>query len=368
MVSGLLAVLALVHGQATASDSHRLHLEKFASGLEIPWDMEFAPDGRAFATERPGRIRVIENGELQAEPWATMDVANWRAAGMSGLAISPNFEADRSIFVMATFGSPTERFVNRIYRFRDQDGVASDAELIVGDIPSIDTHAGGALDFGPDGKLYVAIGDIENIELVQSLDSLAGKILRYNPDGSIPADNPFPDSPIWAFGLRNPQGFAWHPDSKIFYATEHGPSGYPAEGNRRDQDELNRIEKGGNYGWPVVSGMHQDERFIKPLVEWTPAIAPSGLSAVSHPESPWYGNLLVGALRGEQLSRVVLDDNGRISFEEALFEGELGRIRLVAEGPDGAIYFSTSNIDTPGEPRRQISRPGDDHIYRLTVR
>ncbi len=341
-----------------------------AENLVIPWDIDFAPDGRMFISERPGRIRVIVDGELRDEPWAELPVANWQAAGLSGLALSPDFGEDGFLYVMGTFRKGKNEYVNRIYRFKDQQNSGVDSTLIVGDLPSISTHSGGALDFGPDGKLYVAMGDNEDISMVQKLDNCIGKILRYNPDGTIPADNPFPGSPVYAFGLRNPQGFAWHSKNGEMFATEHGPSGFPAEGFRENQDELNLIVKGGNYGWPIVSGMHMDKRFIKPLIEWTPAIAPSGLCMINDENSPWYGNLLVGALKGKHLRRVVLsrkDSIAKIHSEEIWFEKELGRIRMVEEGPDGTLYFTTSNIDTPGEPKRKISKEGDDHLYRLRV-
>lgn len=355
---------------AVVNEDVSIKLETAAENLVIPWDIDFAPDGRIFVSERPGRIRVIVDGELREEPWAELPVANWQAAGLSGLALSPNFEDDGFLYVMGTFRNGENGYVNRIYRFRDYQNKGVDSTLIVGDLPSISTHSGGALDFGPDGKLYIAMGDNENILLVQELDNTTGKILRYNPDGSIPADNPFANSPVYAFGVRNPQGFAWHSKSGEMFATEHGPSGFAAEGYREHQDELNMIVKGGNYGWPIVSGMHKDERFIKPLTEWTPAIAPSGLCVVNNENSPWYGNLLVGALKGQQLRRVILNrKNGitAVSGEEILFENELGRIRMVEEGPDGTIYFTTSNIDTPGEPKRNLNREGDDHLYRLRV-
>jgi len=369
---GVIGILLLAACQPKPSqethDNTAVEIKPVAENLVIPWDMDFAPDGRIFITERPGSIRFIADGTLQKKPWAALPVANWQAAGLSGLALSPKFEQDGFIFVMGTFRNAENGLVNRIYRFKDQDHTGVDPTLLVDDLPSVSTHAGGALDFGPDGKLYVAMGDNENIAQVQDLEHPTGKILRYNPDGTIPEDNPFPGSAVYALGLRNPQGFAWDRQNGEMYATEHGPSGFAAEGYREHQDELNRITKGGNYGWPIVSGMHQDKRFIKPLIEWTPAIAPSGLCMVNHPKSPWRGNLLVGALRGRHLRRIVLertDVNVAVKEEELLFENELGRIRLVAEAPDGSIYFSTSNRDTPGEPKRGLATTGDDRIYRL---
>lgn len=368
----LIGGAAITAGAAPAEQP--LRVEVVASGLEIPWALGFAPDGRLFVTERPGRIRVIDEGGLREEPWATLPVANWGAAGLSGLAIDPAFSVNGHIYVVGTFRLPDDRFENRIYRFTDSNGSGVEQTLLVGNLPSVDTHAGGAFAFGPDGKLYLAVGDGERIEEVQDPGTTTGKVLRYDADGSIPADNPTPGSPVYALGVRNPQGFAWHPETSVLFATEHGPSGFATEGGREDEDELNVIQPGGNYGWPVVSGMHDDPRYLRPLVEWTPAIAPSGLAIVTNRDSRWYGQLFVGALRGQHLRRVAVtastasDTGWRVTDEEVIFDHDYGRIRAVAFGPDGFLYFTSSNRDTPGEPVRNLARPGDDRIYRLSVR
>ena len=342
-----------------------------ASGLEIPWAIDFAPDGRIFVTERPGRVRVIEDGTLQETPWATLPVANWRAAGLGGIAIDPDFEHNGFVYVVATMRVGNDGFENRIYRFIDRDGVGTGQTLILGGLQSIDTHAGGAFAFGPDGKLYLAMGDGERIEEVQDLASTTGKVLRLNADGSIPDDGPIAGSAVFALGVRNPQGFAWHPDTGELFATEHGPSGFPEEGGREDQDELNLISPGGNYGWPEASGLGDDGRFVAPLVEWTPAIAPSGLAVVTDEGSPCYGSFFVGALRGQQLRHVELELDAqkqwRVTADTPLFERQYGRLRAAKIGPDGYLYFTTSNRNTPGEPLRDLARDGDDTIYRVSL-
>ncbi|MCG8432703.1 MAG: PQQ-dependent sugar dehydrogenase [Gammaproteobacteria bacterium] len=344
-----------------------------ASNLEIPWALDFAPDGRIFVTERPGRVRVIKDGRLQETPWAALPVANWRAAGLSGIALDPDFARNGFVYVVGTFRTGEDKFENRIYRFTDRKGRGVKPVVVVDKLPSIDTHAGGAFAFGPDGKLYLAVGDGERSEEVQDMQSTTGKILRYNPDGSIPGDNPFPGSPVYALGVRNPQGFAWHPESGDLFATEHGPSGFPEENGREDQDELNVILPRGNYGWPDVSGFGDEEKFISPLVDWTPAIAPSGLAVDTNEDSPWHANFFVGALRGQHIRRVVVEraaDVGagwRITHETPLFEKQFGRIRAVKFGPDGDLYFTTSNRNTPGEPIRKLAREGDDKVYRIPL-
>lgn len=346
--------------------------EIVASGLEIPWAIDFAPDGRIFVTERPGRVRIIEDGKLSERPWATLRVANWRAAGLSGIAIDPEFRRNGFVYVVATMRVADDRFENRIYRFIDRAGVGTEPTLIIGQLQSIDTHAGGAFAFGPDKKLYLAMGDGERIEEVQDMGSMTGKVLRLNTDGSIPDDNPFPGSPIFALGLRNPQGFAWHPETGDLFATEHGPSGFPEEGGRRHQDEFNVILPGGNYGWPDVSGYSRDDRYISPLLEWTPAIAPAGLAIVTDKSSPCYSTLFAGALRGQQLRHIVLkqahgEERGwQVAIDRPLFDQKYGRIRAAKMGPDGYLYFTTSNRNTPGEPIRDLARENDDKILRVS--
>jgi aldose sugar dehydrogenase len=190
---------------------------------------------------------------------------------------------------------------------------------------------------------------------------LRGTILRIRPDGSIPADNPFPGSPVLAYGFRDVQGLAWAPANGRLWATEHGPTGLEAEGFRRDRDELNRVEPGGDHGWPRVSGRVVLEGTVTPVVEWTPSIAPSGLAFVTDRGSPWYGHAFVAALRGMHLRRIVLDHQAAVPVcQEILLLGEYGRLRSVREGPGGALLVTTSNRDRRGAPG-----PRDDLLLRV---
>jgi glucose/arabinose dehydrogenase len=343
--------------------------ELVAAGLEIPWAMDYAPDGRIFVTERPGRIRVIENGKLNPEAWAKLDVVHQGDAGLRGLALAPDFATTRHVFVAGTFRATDGSRITRVLRFTDRNGRGAEPAVIVDNLPCPDVHAGGALAFGPDAMLYLTLGDERRLEAVQDVKSSVGKILRYRPDGSIPADNPFPGSPVYALGMRNPQGLAWHPATGALFATEHGPTNFPGENGQRDQDELNIIRRGANYGWPLVAGLRKDSRFIKPLLEWTPAIAPAGMVVCNAKGSPWFGDLFVGSLRGQQLRRIKVEQTNagwRAVEEEPLFLNQFGRIRAVAMGRDGALYFATSNRDGDGKDLK-LAAANDDRLFRLNL-
>lgn len=338
--------------------------EVVASGLEVPWDLAFAPDGRIFVTERPGRIRVVERGVLRPEPWATLDVAVTGEAGLTSIALAPDFATSGHVYVLGTFRG-AGGLENRVVRLTERDGRGVEPRVIVGAMPAGRIHAGSALDFGPDGLLYVTVGDATEPALAQDPAALHGKLLRYRPDGTPAPGNPL-GGPVYALGLRNAQGLDWHPSGALF-ASEHGPSGLPWEDGRTGRDELDRIVPGGNYGWPEVAGRGAGERFQEPLAVWSPAIAPSGLAVYTGSDFPaWRGHAFLGGLRGRQLRRVGLVEAGgqwRVTGQEALFEDRLGRIRAVVMGPDGSLYFTTSNRDGRGDPA-----PDDDRILRLVPR
>ena len=323
--------------------------------------MAFAQDGRLFFTERPGRIRVIMDGALRPEPVADLTVASVGEGGLLGLALDPDFAKNGHLFVMYTYASAGGAR-NRISRLTFRDGLAGDEQILVSDIPGALNHDGGRMLFGPDGKLYVPTGDARDVALPQRLDSLAGKILRMNVDGSVPGDNPFPGSLVYSYGHRNPQGLAWQPDTGTLWSTEHGPSG---EFGLCCRDELNRIRAGANYGWPNVTGKASDSRYVDPVVHsgnrdtWAPA---SAAFYEGVPLAPWNGSLFYGALRGQHLGRVSLGGQSldEVIELERLYEGVYGRIRDVLAGPDGYLYFTTSNRDGRARPG-----PDDDRILRI---
>ncbi|HEY6401825.1 MAG TPA: PQQ-dependent sugar dehydrogenase [Blastocatellia bacterium] len=343
----------------------QFRIETVASNLEVPWAIAFAPDGRIFVTERPGRVRVIEQGELRPEPvTAIREVASAGESGLMDLTLHPQFASNHYLYLAYAYpyANPGNGQRVRVVRFREADGALVDPLVIIENIPAARFHAGTRTRFGPDGKLYITTGDATQRELAQRLDSLAGKTLRLNDDGGVPPDNPFAGQPnarpeIWSYGHRNSQGIAWQPGAGAQFQTEHGPSGFDGP---RGGDEVNIVERGGNYGWPVVHHTQTEDGMIAPLLEYTPAVAPASALFYHGAAFPQFrGDFFFGNLRGECLIRVKLDGS-RVVYQEQLLQGRYGRIREVAEGPDGAIYFSTSNRDGRGKPAAN-----DDRILRI---
>jgi glucose/arabinose dehydrogenase len=342
----------------------QFQIETIAANLEVPWAIAFAPDGRIFITERPGRVRVIEQGKLRPEPVATIqEVASAEESGLMDLTLHPQFASNHYIYLAYAYRGDGQRV--RVVRFRETAGALADPQVIIENIPAARFHAGTRTRFGPDGKLYITTGDATQRELAQRLDSLAGKTLRLNDDGSVPQDNPFAGQPnaraeIWSYGHRNAQGIAWQPGAGAQFQTEHGPSGFDGP---RGGDEVNIVERGQNYGWPVIHHTQTKDGLVGPLIEYTPAVAPASALFYHGAAFPQFrGDFFFGNLRGECLIRVKLDGR-RVVHQERLLQGQYGRIREVAEGPDGAIYFSTSNRDGRGKPAAN-----DDRILRLVPR
>ena len=341
--------------------SERVTAETVAEGLEIPWALAFTPDGRILVTERPGRIRVIRDAQLLEQPMAVLEVATVSEAGLMGIAVDPNFADNGHLYVCYTyrtdsgglFGSGA--LFNRVARLTESDGRAGYLKVLLDHIPAARNHNGCRIRFGPDDKLYVTMGDAQSPEEAQSLESLSGKILRLERDGSVPADNPFLGSYIYSYGHRNPQGLDWHPKTGDLYITEHGPS--------RD-DEINILSAGENYGWPHVTGASSDPAYLDPIVAFTPTIALAG-AAFYTGESlavSWDGDFIFANLKGSHLRRIRLKppEFRSVDSQQIIFLEEFGRLRAVALGPDGYIYFSTSNRDGRGSPF-----PRDDKILRL---
>jgi len=349
-------VFTAVEGQV------RFRVETVATGLEVPWGFAWLPTGEMLVTERPGRVRLIVGNKLTAEPVFTVpDVEPSSESGLMDISVHPNFSKNNFVYLAYSYNADGRRV--KVMRYVFADGKFNDPKVIIDNVPGAPNHAGMRARFGPDMKLYVTTGDSTDMKLAQDNNSLAGKTLRLNDDGTVPKDNPFVGKAgyrpeIFSTGHRNAQGLAWQRGSSLMFQTEHGPSGF--EGKGGGGDEVNIVERGKNYGWPVIAHREQKAGYVTPLLEYSPACAPaSGTFYYGDKFPDLKGSFLFSCLRGVRIVRVAL--GGReVLGQENLLEGKVGRIREVAEGPDGFIYFSTSNRDGRGTPAI-----GDDRIMRL---
>jgi aldose sugar dehydrogenase len=349
-----------ISGQDSAGET-KFRVETVASNLEVPWAFAFLPDGNLLFTERRGRVRIIEGGRLRAEPvFIVPDVEPSSESGLMDVSLHPKFAENKFVYLAYAYRGDGKRV--RLVRYRFDGKTFIEPKTIIENIPAAPNHAGTRARFGPDGKLYITTGDATDRQLAQQMNSLGGKTLRLNDDGTVPPDNPFAGQKdarpeIWSVGHRNAQGLAWQPGSGLMFQTEHGPSGFDGPGGG---DEVNIVEAGKNYGWPEIHHRETREGLISPLLEYTPACAPaSGMFYNGAAFPAFKGNFFFGCLRGTRIIRVAL--NGRtVAAQEDLLKGIYGRIREMAEGPDGAIYFSTSNRDGRGS-----AASTDDRILRL---
>jgi len=352
-LAAVFAVLALVcagcgaeeEREAAAPAPPGMGVEVVAEGLEVPWEIAFLPDGSALVTERAGRIRRLgADGTLREAPVAEVDVSAEGEGGLLGLALDPKFERTRDVYLYFTTaeGMQLERWQ------WDGEGLTREGGLVDGVIAAGPIHDSGRIHFGPDDHLYVATGDAGNGPLAQDPESLNGKFLRLAPEQYRGG----PSRPeVVSLGHRNPQGFDWEPGTNRLIATEHGPSGNDGP---QGFDEVNAIRRDANYGWPAVFG-GEHGAFAAPLLVDEEAVAPSGATFAAD------GAYYFATLRGEALRRITLDGR-RVTSDEALLQGEYGRLRTVVEGPDEALYVLTSNRDGRGDPE-----DADDRILRVTL-
>lgn len=330
-------------GQSDGNNT-RSGVQVLAENLDVPWAIDIAEDGRLFFTERTGRIMAIDkNGSLLSDPVAYINVMQNSESGLLGLALHPNFTENHLLYVYHTYSNDSA-VLNQVLMLTENDNKIVESKVIIDNIPAADRNDGGRIKFGPDGKLYVATGDARQPELAQDAGSLAGKILRLNPDGSIPEDNPFEGSPVYSYGHRNIQGLAWHPLTGDLYASEHG-----LEGN----DEINLINPGTNYGWPIEDC--NAEKFEKPIVCFNPAIAPAGMTFAASNSLGYQNDILLATLKAQHIRLIDLESDA----ESNILTG-FGRIRDVVEAPDGSLYVTTSNKDG-----RAVPTQDDDKILRI---
>jgi glucose/arabinose dehydrogenase len=338
-------------------DIGSIEVRDLVTGLEILWSIAFVSESEALVTERPGRVRLIDLNTGRSQILGTVEVAHVGEGGLLGCELlrpGPRILLYRTVMRGGSLAN-----VLTVY----DDLTLRDGVDVLGPVEGASVHDGGRVRLGPDGNVYVTTGDARRPELSQRLDSLAGKILRIRPDGNVPSDNPFPGSPVYSLGHRNPQGITWSPKHGRLFATEHGPTG---EFGAFARDELNLIVPGGNYGWPHVIGRAGDPRYIDPVLEsgdetW----APSGCDFCTSSDLPELkGCLLFAALRGTALHAVRFDEEEMRPVEHfRLLQGTYGRLRDVRQGPDGSLYVLTSNRDGRGAPR-----PGDDRVLVIGSR
>lgn len=327
--------------KSSASVSSEPKIAVIAENLDVPWDMVWLPNGDMLVTERPGNLLKISktgNERLSIE-----GVHHIGEGGLLGLALHPDFNTNNYLYLYFTTEIDGE-VTNRVDRYVFKNDQLTDRVTVIDDIPGAQYHDGGGLAFGPDGFLYITTGDAGREQLAQDVNSLAGKILRVKPDGSIPEDNPFGNA-IYSYGHRNPQGLAWDNEDQL-WSTEHGRSGV-----RSGFDEVNLIEPGQNYGWPNYQGGQTASGIVRPMLHSGPTVtwAPASAAIVNN-------SLYFGGLRGRSLYEIDLSDLDL----HIHFKNTYGRIRAVAAGPEGSLYISTSNMDGRGEPNK-----ADDRIIKI---
>ncbi|MBI2611240.1 PQQ-dependent sugar dehydrogenase [Candidatus Gottesmanbacteria bacterium] len=338
-------------------DSESPPIAVVAENLEVPWAIAFlpaspagGPDGGMLVTERPGRVRFIDNdGKLDSTPVATIDSVNAVGeGGLMGIALHPDFEKNQYVYLYYTYDGSGNNTSNRLVRMRFENNHLANEEILVDSIPGASNHNGGRIKFGPDGFLYIGTGDVQEPSQSQNRNTLGGKILRVTDTGKPAPGNPFGNE-VYSYGHRNVQGLAWDSRGQM-WATEHGPSGiWP----NCCQDEINRIEQQGNYGWPQSVGDKVAAGTVGPMFHSGRDIwAPSGASIVGD-------SFFFAGLRGVTLYEAVIE-NGEVTEVKEHFKGQFGRLREVVVGPDNMLYITTSNRDGRGKPQS-----GDDKVIRV---
>ena len=316
-----------------------------AENLDKPRSIAVS-ENRIFVTEKDGAIRVVENDQLLESPLATFRTPNVFDGGLLGIATHPNFSDNNFLYVFLTY-EENGNLWNKVLKITEESNRLKDVETIIDKIPGSSFYNGGFLKFGPDGKLYVGTGTVsDDSHLPQDIDSLAGKILRLNDDGTIPSDNPFTNSPVFSLGHRHPQGMTWDNQNNL-YVAEFGPE---------KNDEINLIKSGKNYGWPEQQCSGTDD-FENAILCYDPSIEPGGILFYSGDKIDFESKFIMASMRASNLYQVDFEEG--LSSQKSILSGN-GRIRDVVAGSDGSIYVITSNTDGKGFPDKL-----DDKLLRI---
>ena len=327
------------------SNSDNDFVTVLAENLKKPRAIAISDD-RIFVTEKDGLIRVIQNNTLLESPLATLRTADVFDGGLLGIALHPNFSTNHFIYVFMTY-EENDILWNKVLQITESENKLVSAKIILDKIPGSSFTNGGFIKFGPDDKLYIGTGTVSDAShLPQDLNSLSGKILRINDDGTIPEDNPFDNSPVFSLGHRNPQGITWDDSGNLFVA-EFGPE---------KNDEINLIQAGKNYGWPEqqCSG---NENFEDAILCYDPSIEPGGILYYTGESLDFESSFIMASMRAANLYQLDFDEG--LSSQKSILSG-IGRVRDVVQGQDGSLYVITSNTDGKGFPDSM-----DDKLLRI---
>ena len=354
------------NGVGSAADNRvdGFTVQTLATGLDTPWDLAWGPDGHIWVSERNGRLSRVDAETGAVTEVGRIDAFELSESGLMGIAFHPEFHQQPYVYAVYSYRTG-DGIENRLVRMSYDGSALGQPEILLNGIPGAPNHDGSRLAVGPDNLLYLTTGDAQLPALSQDLNSLAGKVLRLDLEGRPAQHNPF-GTAVYSFGHRNAQGLVFHPATGLLYSTEHGPL---------DNDEVNLILPGRNYGWPGARGFCDNDvlsgetafctsnNVVEPLAAWTPTIAPAGADIYNEDLIPaWKGSLLFTTLKGQALWVISLSADGRrATSRDDRFNGRFGRLRDVLVGPDGEVYLATSNRDGRGQPRTD-----DDRILVIT--
>ncbi|HEY1074318.1 MAG TPA: PQQ-dependent sugar dehydrogenase [Patescibacteria group bacterium] len=331
-------------------ENYNWEISEYATGLDVPWDMAFSPDGKLFITERPGNVKLrLSDGTIKTIAHLPQ-VSAVGESGLTGIALHPHFTENNFVYLYYTYRDDGT-ILNRVSRYTFQNNQLINETYIVNNLKGGSIHNGGRLRFGPDEKLWVLTGDAARPNLAQDPTAREGKVLRMNEDGSAPEDNPTKGSLVYSLGHRNPQGLDWHPLTEELIVSSHGETAH---------DELNLVTPNGNYGWPVEKRCNEQAPYIPPLLcSGEETWAPSGIAFWGTDIWRFRYSLFFAGLRSGKLQRIAIIDS-KVAEQETIIDGKYGRLRGLVKGPDGALYVSTSNKDGRGKPETT-----DDRILRV---